>query len=253
MTERAFFDILVYGWFGLAAVVFVLLFFISAPYGRHSRAGWGPTLPNRLGWVLMEAPSPIVFSVCFLLGDNFSPSAFIFLGLWLLHYVYRTAIYPFRLRGGRDKRMPMLVMLMAMVFNSANAYLNGRWLFEFAEPLPASWLTDPRFLIGIALFIAGYAINHHADHILRTLRKPGETGYKIPRGGFYRFVSSPNYFGEVVQWSGWALLTWSLPGAAFALWTFANLAPRAVSHHKWYRETFPDYPASRRAFLPFLW
>ena len=42
------------------------------------------------------------------------------------------------------------------------------------------------------------------------------------------------------------------PGLAFALYTFANLAPRALSHHRWYRERFPEYPADRKAILPFL-
>ena len=32
------------------------------------------------------------------------------------------------------------------------------------------------------MFVAGMIINIHSDHILRNLRKPGETGYKIPRG-----------------------------------------------------------------------
>ena len=35
---------------------------------------------------------------------------------------------------------------------------------------------------GSVLFFVGMAINIHSDHILRTLRLPGETDYKIPRG-----------------------------------------------------------------------
>jgi len=42
--------------------------------------------------------------------------------------------------------------------------------------------TDVSLFLGIALFISGMVINIHADHILRNLRKPGETGYKIPQG-----------------------------------------------------------------------
>ena len=95
-------------------------------------------------------------------------------------------------------------------------------------------------------------INLHADTVLIHLRKPGETGYKIPRGGIYRFVTSPNYLGEIMEWCGWALMTWSLPGLAFAVYSVANLAPRALSNHKWYREKFDDYPTSRRALIPFL-
>jgi steroid 5-alpha reductase family enzyme len=135
-----------------------------------------------------------------------------------------------------------------------NGYLNGRWLFTFAPAgqYGVAWLADPRFVLGAALFLAGYLINQHADKVLLDLRRPGETGYKIPRGGLYRLVSCPNYLGEIVEWSGFALASWSLPGLGFAIWTVANLLPRAVAHHRWYRETFPEYPAERRALIPFV-
>ena len=82
--------------------------------------------------------------------------------------------------------------------------------------------------------------------------KPGETGYKIPHGGLYHYISCPNYFGELVEWAGWALLTFSLPGLAFFVWTAANLVPRALAHHRDYRARFTHYPAQRRALIPFL-
>jgi 3-oxo-5-alpha-steroid 4-dehydrogenase 1 len=117
---------------------------------------------------------------------------------------------------------------------------------------PAGWLADPRFLVGVALFFAGFVINQQSDEILRTLRAPGERGYKIPRGGLYRFVSAPNYFGELVEWIGFALAAWSPAALVFVVWTAANLAPRAWANHRWYRRTFPDYPPERRALVPFL-
>ena len=90
-------------------------------------------------------------------------------------------------------------------------------------------------------------------HILRNLRKPDESGYRIPYGGLYRWISCPNYFGEIITWVGWAVATWSLPGLAFAVWTIANLAPRARAHHIWYREHFSDYPTERKALMPGVW
>lgn len=35
---------------------------------------------------------------------------------------------------------------------------------------------------GSLLWLVGWLMNVHSDHILRNLRKPGETGYKIPTG-----------------------------------------------------------------------
>jgi 3-oxo-5-alpha-steroid 4-dehydrogenase len=66
-------------------------------------------------------------------------------------------------------------------------------------------------------------------------------------------VSGANYFGEIVEWCGYALAAQSLPATAFAVFTFANTAPRAWRHHQWYQEKFDDYPKNRWAVIPFLW
>ena len=84
-------------------------------------------------------------------------------------------------------------------------------------------------------------------------RKPGETGHKIPRSGLFKYVTSANYLGEIVEWCGWAIATWSLPGLAFAVWTSANLVPRARVHHRWYKRRFEDYPEKRRVIIPFVY
>ena len=253
VTEKAFFNDILIGWFILAAVVFLALIFVAAPYGRHIRSGWGPAINNRAGWVIMEAAAPIVFAICFILGGNTNTvTTLVFLGLWQLHYIHRAFIYPFGLRS-RSKGMPLIIVGFGLLFNTVNGYLNGRYIFTFSGGYTNEWLGDPRFLVGVLLFITGFAINRSADGILKNLRKPGESGYGIPHGGLYRWVSCPNYLGEVIIWVGWAVATWSLPGLAFATWTAANLIPRARLHHAWYREHFPDYPPERRAFLPGIW
>jgi 3-oxo-5-alpha-steroid 4-dehydrogenase 1 len=250
--ELAVFHGLLVGWFVLGAVVFVVLFFIAAPYGRHTRGGWGITINHKLGWVLMEAPALVVLAVCFVLGSAINAVAVAFLVLWETHYLHRAFIYPFGRRGSA-RGMPVLVICFGIIFNVMNGYLNGRYIFTFSGGYPGSWLTDPRFILGTALFVIGYIINRQADYILRGLRQPGESGYKISNHFLYRWVSSPNYLGEIIIWIGWALATWSLPALAFAFWTVANLVPRARAHHAWYRRTFPDYPPGRKALVPGLW
>ena len=199
----------------------------------------------------MESPSVLVFAAVFWGGDHRAELVpLVFLSMWQLHYVHRTYIFPFRMRS-KGKRMPVLIALLAFVFTAVNAWINALWVSHLGH-YAVSWLYDPRFIIGAAIFLAGWAINVHADTVLINLRKPGETGYKVPTGGFYRFVSCPNYFGEILEWVGWAIATWSLAGLAFAIYTAANLAPRAFTHHDWYRETFDDYPPERRALLPFI-
>lgn len=254
MTHEIFFRIVLAASLVMAVLVFPALFFISAPYGRYARQGWGPQLPNWLGWLLMESVSAVLMPVMFILGD--APrtlTLFIFLLMWEAHYIHRAFIYPFRLRD-QWKPMPALVVLMGAVFNLVNAYLNGHYLFDLGgSRYQAGWLVTPQFIIGAVLFVAGFIINRQADSILHGLRGRGELRYKIPHGGLYRYISCPNYFGEILEWTGWAVATWSLPGLAFALWTFANLAPRARAHHKWYHQNFKEYPLERKALLPGLW
>jgi len=96
------------------------------------------------------------------------------------------------------------------------------------------------------------ALNIDSSRRLLQLKKANPNDYSIPRGGLFRLVSCPNYLGEIIEWLGWALLTWSPAGLAFAAWTMANLVPRARAHHRWYRERFPDYPARRKALVPGL-
>jgi steroid 5-alpha reductase family enzyme len=102
------------------------------------------------------------------------------------------------------------------------------------------------------MVLLGFFIHVRSDAILRKLRTDGGGEYGIPQGFLYRYLSCPNYLGEIVQWLGWAVLCWNLAGLSFAVWTIANLAPRAAAHHRWYRERFSGYPAERKALVPGL-
>lgn len=237
--------------FALAAVTFVALLFVTAPYGRHRREGFGPTLSSRVGWFVMEAPASLAFLGFYALGPHrFEAAPLALLTLWQVHYVHRAFVYPLRMRAD-GKRMPLLVVALAIAWNLLNTWVNARWISALAVYEPG-WLLGPRFLAGTALFALGIVANRRADARLFALRKPGETGYAIPRGGLFRFVSCPNYLGELLEWCGFALASWSLAALAFAVYTAANLVPRAVANHRFYRERFPDYPKERRALVPFL-
>jgi 3-oxo-5-alpha-steroid 4-dehydrogenase 1 len=251
MTEARIYNALIIAWLVIAAVTFIALCLITAPYGRHGRRGWGPEISSRTGWMLMEIPAALTIAICFALQPPALPGAWVFLGLWELHYINRAVIFPLRNPGGK-KPMPLSVSLMAIFFNGVNGYLNGRGFTVFGPQYSWDYFAEPHVIFGIALFLTGFFINFQADNILFGLRKPGETGYKIPVGGMYRFISCPNYFGEIIEWVGFAIAAGSPAAWTFAAWTAANLAPRAFAHHRWYREKFPDYPRERRALFPFV-
>ncbi len=251
--EMQFFDTLVVVWVVVAAVTFLALQFLVAPYGRHHRAGWGPTVHRTLGWVVMEAPAVFVFAFFLLVSPRRAEVVpLVFTAIWMLHYVNRTFIFPFRMRGGQ-LRMPWLIVGMGFFFNLVNGYVQARYLFTLGPARGTEWLLSPAFLAGVAVFAVGHVLNQHSDSVLRNLREHGDTHYEVPHGGGYRFVSCPNYLGELLEWTGWALLTWSVSGLLFLVWTAANLLPRARAHHRWYHEEFSDYPRERKALIPFLY
>jgi protein-S-isoprenylcysteine O-methyltransferase Ste14 len=234
--------------FLLCPVVLLSLLAVTAPYGRHHQPGWGPNLPSRSAWFLMELPALLV--IAWLVLDSPARAAavaWVPLAFWLVHYSYRTLLFPALMRPS-GKTFPVLLVLFAVGFNVLNGYNNANALI--ANAAAGKHLLTPHFLVGTLVFWIGFAIHSHSDHVIRTLRKPGETTHSIPEGGLFRHVSSPHYLGEILQWTGWAILTWSLAGLAFALFTFCNLAPRAISNHRWYRQRFADYPRRRKVLVP---
>jgi protein-S-isoprenylcysteine O-methyltransferase Ste14 len=132
-----------------------------------------------------------------------------------------------------------------------NGLANGYGVFHF-NSYNNSWLFSWQFLTGILLFILGFVINKSADEKLRSLRQKNPSEYVIPRGWLFEYVSCPHYLGEIIEWAGWGLMTWSLAGFAFFIFTFANLFPRAVASHNWYKATFSEYPRERKAVIPFI-
>lgn len=220
----------------------------------------------------------------------------ILLGLFLLHYLQRTLVYPFLIRGG--KPTPAFLVFLAFTFcmyngflqvqcsAAVNHHLNGwfnflfLWLISKGRYLTRhavysdDWLYDPRFIAGVIIFLIGMYINIKSDSTLRNLRKPGtlvdftakyesltlccvhgpgETGYKVPKGGMFEYVSGANFFGEILEWCGYALAAWSIIPFAFAFFTFSNTGPRGKQHHEWYLKKFNGYPKNRKAVIPFIW
>ncbi len=244
------YQFLIWIWMGLALAVFFLLLRINAPYGRHSSAKWGPTIDNHLAWLLMELPALVVMCFCFIRVIGYSTVIAVLTGLYCLHYINRTVIFPFRIRT-RGKRMPVVIMGSAVFFNLVNTFFLGYYFIHFAA-YPDNYFQRPASIAGGILFFTGLCINWWADNRLIHLRMPGETGYKIPTSGLFNFISCPNMMGELLEWTGYAIVCWNLPALAFLVWTAANLLPRALAHHRWYQKEFRDYPSGRKAIIPYL-
>ncbi|KAM6972583.1 3-oxo-5-alpha-steroid 4-dehydrogenase 2a [Aplochiton taeniatus] len=223
----------------------------QTPYGRYvdTKAPLGVTCPAKLAWLLQESPSFLV-PVLLLLTTNAQSSLGKQLLLWTfcMHYFQRTFIYSLMTKG---RSSPLYIVISAIIFCSCNGFLQGHYLLHCAT-YDGTWLTNIRLAIGLILFFIGMAINIHSDHILRCLRKPGEIVYRIPKGGMFEYVSGANFFGEILEWCGYAIATWSLPTFSFAFFTMCSIGPRAYHHHRFYRERFDDYPKFRKAVIPYI-
>ena len=240
----------------IAVIVFIALYYVTAGYGVFYNKKWGFAIPNKIGWILMESPVFIaMILLCIFSERSTNIVCLIFLFLFEIHYFHRSFIFPFLIRG--KSVMPLSVILMGMVFNTLNAFMQGGWIFYVSPEnmYEISWLTKPQFIIGTLIFFVGMIINIHSDYIIRHLRQPGDTRHYLPKKGMFKYVTSANYFGEFVEWLGFAILTWSLSGAVFAVWTFANLAPRAAKIYDNYKKEFGNELNTNKVkrILPFIY
>ncbi|MGN1046146.1 MAG: DUF1295 domain-containing protein [Candidatus Cryptobacteroides sp.] len=246
----------------MAIIVYIALFYFKAGYGYLSGNNWGPKISNRTAWVLMEAPA-FLFLLYYTLDfaasgtdtGNSRTVLFTMAGFFLLHYFQRSFIFPFLMRG--RSKMPVAIMLMGMTFNTLNSYFIGAWLYRYAPEgmYTTEWFASPQFIIGTVIFFTGMLINLDSDNVIRHLRKPGDTKHYIPKKHLYKYVTSANYFGELTEWVGYAILTWSPAGLLFAIWTYANLAPRAKSLTEKYEAEFGDEykELNKKHLIPFIW
>jgi protein-S-isoprenylcysteine O-methyltransferase Ste14 len=239
------------GFIGFDVITFISLFFIPAFYGRlYSNNKTLFALSNTLGWILEEIPTLIItlyYTYSHILGGNFSPFKIFIMSLFFSHYIHRTLIFPFKLVN--SKKMPIEIVVMGMVFNTFNTIMINRSVYMFADYSNISIL---KILFGLIVFLIGMYINIlHDYHVIKLKNK--SDGYIIPNGYLFVYISSPNYLGEMIEWTGFAIASGTFAGLVFAVSTFSNLFPRALEYKKWYHSKFGDaYPKGRKAIIPFL-
>lgn len=240
-------------------VVFVSLYFVDAGYGKMRTEKWGPAINNKVGWFLMEAPVFIVVLYLWAVSPYKETRTMPYLAFLLIfefHYFQRSFIFPFLLKG--NSKMPLVIMFLSVVWNLINGYVQGYWLFHLAPqyaPYAKGWVSDPRFLVGVGIFVVGWIVNMHSDYVIRHLRKPGDTNHYLPKKGLYKYVTSANYLGEITEWLGFAILTWSAAGALFCWFSCCNLVPRANSiYHKYEQEFAEEFDHKRlKRIIPFIY
>lgn len=256
MITQDVFNYMIVGMKAMAVLVFISLFFVNAGYGQFRTKQWGWSLDNRWAWMFMEAPVFLVMLVIWMGTPlKYMLPQLVLFGLFQLHYFQRSFIFPWLMTG--HSRMPFAIMLMGITFNTINGIMQGGGLYWFPNPdytEGASYLLRWNALCGILLFLAGLIVNWHSDHVIRHLRQPGDTRHYLPSKGLYRYVTSANYLGELMEWVGFAMAAATPAAWVFPIWTAANLVPRAHAIYKRYVSEFgAKAVGNRKRLIPFVW
>jgi protein-S-isoprenylcysteine O-methyltransferase Ste14 len=244
--------------------IFITLFFVKAYYGKffndyNKYRSFIPTISSRTSWIIQECPC--VFITIFFLYKYFNSTSIInsiLLLAFLFHYIHRTFIFPFVIHSSKNN--PLEITLMAFTFCFFNAIMINRSIFYYTNYDHDFWLY---YIYGLITFICGMYINIFSDYSMikqRNAKKEQEGGskYIIPKGFMYELISCPNYFGELIEWLGFFVLSNTFSGLVFFVSTFANLFPRAIQYHQWYKTKFKEEfstdkdLANRKAIVPFL-
>ncbi len=241
----------------LGVVVFIMLQFITPAYGMTFNNRWGISIRSNLGWFIMEAPVFFAMLVFYFISlyfgvRPFNIVTFVMFFFFEFHYFHRSFIFPLLMKG--QSKMPISIILTGVTFNTCNAIMQGGWLFYFSAPdaYPISWFWSWQFICGTLIFLIGMIINIHSDRIIRALRKEvTDNNYYLPKGGAFSKVSSANYLGEILEWIGFALLTWSISGLVFLIWTLANIVPRAKAVYERYTQFFGEEFTSLKRYKIF--
>ncbi|XP_076065394.1 3-oxo-5-alpha-steroid 4-dehydrogenase 1-like isoform X2 [Oratosquilla oratoria] len=186
--------------YGLFIYGVITILLPKAPYGRYSNSRYGFSIPARLAWFVQECPSFLVPAVLVVWGRKRTYQSItnqISLGMFLMHYFQRSFIYPCLMKSSSPT--PFGPFLFAFLTCLYNGVLHGMYFVNYQAYDDKEWLWKPTFWIG----------------------------------GMFKYVTSANYFGEMIEMWGYAVATQALPAIAHATFTSLFLSKRALEHHRW--------------------
>ena len=124
-----------------------------------------------------------VFPVVFFMGPNADQSVpLFFLGVWMFHYTNRALVAPMlmRVQPGSTASFSLGVVIAGWATLFLHGYFNAAYLTQFGEQYTDAWFSDPRFQIGLVVYVIGFSLNVHSDSILRNLRAPNPSPDEPP-------------------------------------------------------------------------
>ena len=144
---HAIYQAALWGIFASAILTFVALLFFTAPYG--------PPYAKRLG----HSPRPSLGLVHNgvarghrhgphgpIRAPRGKPPPYSFWRSGKPIICTEASVYPFLLPRSGRRSFPVLLIAIALLYNTANAYVNGFWFFEESNSYGYAWLGDIRFI-----------------------------------------------------------------------------------------------------------
>lgn len=58
----------------------------------------------------------------------------------------------------------------------------------------------------------------------------------------FRWVTNPNYLGEIIEWTGYAVLAGHLYPWLLVLGSINALVPAALARNRWNKQNIKNYP-----------
>ncbi len=211
---------------------------------RYSKFAVGKGVPSRLGMFFLYFAPIVAATIC---ASPYLPAAsliqWVVYGAIMFHFAKRVleALFLHKYSGH------MQVFSMGVIL-SFYSFLAGMISWLNAD---ASTEMGIGFYLGIILFLVGEASNFY-HHILLARLRTKESGYFIPRGGWFEGAACPHYFFELLAWLGIALLSQHLFAVLALIAMIGYLTARSIKTRQWYQRRFPDYPAERRLMIPFV-
>jgi len=218
-------------------------FGLNFGYSKFASAGVDRSIemPSRVGMFLLYFPAIIVAQI-----PNFMTDSQTFHGvgpaqiahpyaqrvIWLVtaHFSKRTleVLFLHKYSGGINL---VSVILISTLYMISAALLTATALFGMPEGVRPG---QTQSLVGVGVFAVGSLGNLYHHYLLAHLRKPGETGYKLPRGGMFGWICCPHYFFELVAWLGAAIVSAHATGWILLVCFTSYLGGRSGSTLAWY-------------------
>ena len=116
----------------------------------------------------------------------------------------------------------------------------------------------PGAILGIVLFLLGSWMNSYAEYARQVWKRLPENRGRLYTQGLFRYARHPNYFGDLISFSGMCLISGAwvtaiIPVLMLAGFVFVNI-PVLDSHlHDHYGAAFDEYASRTRKLIPFLY